>query len=92
MAFEPSVCDLYNFKYVINNVARREARERQPGGGVRDAFRRRAPRDAHRPRMPLPMAWMDRDLREEPPGQVDVEEGMFARQLGDGGVLWKAQE
>lgn len=42
--------------------------------------------------MPLPMAWMDRDLREEPPGQVDVEEGMFARQLGDGGVLWKARE
>ena len=33
------------------------------------------------------MTRLDWDLREEPPGQVDVEEGLLARQLGDGGFF-----
>ena len=31
-------------------------------------------------------------MREEPPDQVDVEEGVKPGQLGDGGILWQAQE
>ena len=70
----------------------REARQLQPRGRVRDSFRRAAAGDPPRPRMPLPLARVDCDLRQEPPGQADVEEGVRPRQLGDGGLLRKAQE
>ena len=36
--------------------------------------------------------WLNRDLREEPPDQVDVEEGVQPGRLGDGGILRQAQE
>jgi len=42
--------------------------------------------------VPLPPARMDGHMREEPPDQVDVEEGVQPGQLGDGGILRQAQE
>ena len=62
----------------------RRARQLQPRGRVREAFRRAAPGDPLRSRMPLSLAGVDCDLREESPGQVDVEEGLQPRQLGGG--------
>ena len=59
---------------------------------ARHPFQRAAPRRALRSRVPLPLARMDRDLREEPPDQVDVEEGVQPGRLGDGGILRQAQE
>ena len=44
------------------------------------------------PRVSLPLAGLDSDMRREPPGQIDVEEGMQPGQLGDGGALRQAQE
>lgn len=70
----------------------RGARQQQPRGRVRHPFQRAAPRRALRSRVPLPLARMDRDLREEPPDQVDVEEGVQPGRLGDGGILRQAQE
>lgn len=53
----------------------RGARQPRPRGSVRDSFRGATAGDPLRPRVPLPPARMDRDLRQEPPGQVDAEEG-----------------
>ena len=68
--------------------------DRYPGlrARVRGALGEAGAGDPLGPRLPLPLARMDRDLREERPGQVDVEEGMRSRQLGHGGLFRKAEE
>lgn len=68
----------------------RGARQQQPRGRCWHAPRRPAPRDPFRSRVPLPLARMDNHMREEPPDQVDVEEGVQPGQLGDGGILRQA--
>lgn len=77
---------------VHRHEPRRQARQRQPRGRVPHPPRGRGADDSLGPGVPPPAARLDRDLREEPPGRVDFEEGLLARQLGDGGVLREAQE
>ena len=59
---------------------RSHAREgmRRPGSG-------RASRHPQRPRLPLQMAWVGCDLREERPHQEHVGQGMLPGQLRHGG-------
>ena len=77
-------------RLVDRHVPERGARQQQPRGRMRHALRGPAPRDPFRSRVPLPLARMDSHMREEPPDQVDVEEGVQPGQLGDGGILRQA--
>ena len=42
--------------------------------------------------MPLPLAWMDKDMRGERPGQADAGEGMQPRQREVRGLLRKIED
>lgn len=68
------------------------ARERVPLPGVRRAAARGGPRRAHRPRLPLPVAGVEVDLRGARPHPLDVQEGQVRGQRRDGGVLREAEE
>lgn len=70
----------------------RGAGELHAGRGLRAAVGRRASRMPRRPRLPLPMARMDRHLRRARHRPVDVQEGVLARQLRLRGILRKAEE
>lgn len=60
--------------------------------GVRDAPAGRAPVLPHGPRLPLPLARLEANLRRARRRALDVEEGPLARQRRGGGLLRQAQE
>lgn len=52
----------------------------------------RSPQDPLGSRLSLSPAWMDKDMRRERPGQVDVEEGVQPRQREVRGLLRKIED
>lgn len=70
----------------------RGARQRLPGGRVRDALPGPAPGLPLGQGMPLQMARVDRHMRGKRPGPLHVEEGLQPGQLGMRGLLRPPQE
>lgn len=75
--------ELVRIKVVNRRLAAR--RMRAAGGGRPSA-------DPFTPGLPLPMARVDKDMRGERSGEVDVEEGLQPRQLEVRGLLREAED
>ena len=69
------------------DLAERGARERHAGRRRRNPVGGRAPGRAHRPRVPLPLAGLDREVREVRHHEVDAEEGPLPGQQRLRGLL-----
>ena len=74
------------------HVPRRRDGQLVAAGGVRVARRGRPSRDSQRQGRPLPMAWVDKDMRGEWAGQVHVKKGLQPRQRQVRGLLRQAED